>query len=138
MADISPTLANVGLTGATPANTQYVQFGETVTQLHSVYLNADGKWYKADANNTALTAAAKGVVLTPAATNGYGLIVTDGKMNPGATLTVAADYYLSNTAGGICPRADLTSGASYVTRIGWAETASVLVVDIKAFGVLVP
>jgi hypothetical protein len=41
---------------------------------------------------------------------------------------------LSGTAGGICPRADVTSGDDPI-RIGYAKTTSVLVIDIANMGV---
>lgn len=46
----------------------------------------------------------------------------------GAILTAGVDYYLSGTAGAICPRADVTSGDD-VIRIGIALTTARLQLD---------
>jgi predicted lysophospholipase L1 biosynthesis ABC-type transport system permease subunit len=58
----------------------------------------------------------------------------DGLITLGAVLTAGVAYYLSGTAGGICPVADLTTG-NYPTIIGIATTTSVLDIKIHASGV---
>lgn len=132
MADISITAANVAI-GSAATQYSFVQFGETVTQGHSVYLKTDGKYWKADADGLA-TAEGRGIVLTPSGADGYGFIVTDGPMIMGATLAVGTTYVVSTTAGGIAPIADLGSG-DFPCILGTATTASLLQVDISFAGV---
>lgn len=134
MANLSQTAANVGV-GST-AEIARVQVGEAVTQGQPVY--QDGSlYYQCDANNTAPRAVAKGIVLTPASTNGYAVICTGGLVNLGATLTVGTPYYLSATKGAICPYPDLITG-DYVTYLGTATTAALLDLNIDATGIQKP
>lgn len=99
-----------------------------------VYLKtSDSKYYKTDADTLA-TAAAAGIALTPASTDGYLVIATSGGVNLGATLTVGLEYYCSTNFGGICAIGDLASG-DYPTRLGFAISASVLQLSIVASSV---
>ena len=61
-------------------------------------------------------------------------VLKSGDLTIGATLTAGTAYYLSDTAGGICPLADVGSG-EYVVLIGIAKSTSVLAVDIQYPGV---
>lgn len=132
-------MANLGINAANVAidnTTQYtrVQFGEAVVQGQVVYTEpADGKYYKARATTVAL-AAARGIVVTPAPLNGYGLIVTSGNMNLGAALVVGETYVVSATAGLICPIADLVLG-NVVTHLGVASSTSIIPVNVSRTGV---
>jgi len=130
MADISQTAANVAV-GASTTPTKRVQAGEALTQGQPVYRSTtDSKYYKCDADTLA-TSICDGIVLTPAATSGYLLIAEPSAspgvslVNLGATLTVGLEYYVSTTAGGICPIADLASG-DFPTSLGFATTAALL------------
>jgi hypothetical protein len=132
MADLSVTAANVGVTSS--AVVELVQVGESVTQGQPGYKKAlDGLYYKADANASSATAAALGVFITAASTNGYALIVKSGSYLAGATLTVGETYVVSATAGGIAPLADVTTGW-YVTILGVASSATTLSLDIVRSG----
>jgi hypothetical protein len=132
MADLSITAANVGVTSNTVF--ELVQVGESVTQGQPAYKKAlDGLYYKADANASSATAAALGVFLSPASTNGYALIAKSGSILAGATLTVGETYVVSATAGGIAPLADVTTGW-YVTILGVASSATTLALDIVRSG----
>jgi hypothetical protein len=132
MADLSVTAANVGVTSS--AVVELVQVGESVTQGQPAYKKAlDGLYYKADANASSATAAALGVFVTAASTNGYALIVKSGSYLAGATLTVGETYVVSATAGGIAPLADVTTGW-YVTILGVASSATTLSLDIVRSG----
>ena len=51
-----------------------------------------------------------------------------------ATVTAGVAYYLSATAGGICPVADLGSG-DYPVFLGFATSSSVLALRIVESGV---
>lgn len=139
MADISQTAANVAV-GASTTPTRTVQFGEALTQGMPVYKStSDSKYYRCDADALA-TSICDGIVLTPAATNGYGLIALPATspgvslVNLGATLTVGLEYYVSTTAGGICPVADLASG-DFPTSLGFAISTSLL--DFRSVSSLV-
>ena len=61
-------------------------------------------------------------------------ILTGGPVTIGATLTPGVQYYASNTAGGLCPIADLTAG-SYPVSLGFAISTTVLNVKLNAAGV---
>lgn len=130
MANLSQTPGNVAV-GAATTLTKTVQFGEAVTQGQPVYKASDGKYLQCDANDTALKARCEGIVLTPAAQDGYGLIALPGAsagqctVNLGATLAVGTVYCVSATKGAIAPVGDLTTN-DYVTVIGIASTAALL------------
>lgn len=125
MADISVTAANVGYKG--PCRVRVVQVGENVTQGQCGYYNVgDSLYYKADANASAAASAAVGVFTSAASINGWASIVDSGPINPGATLTVGETYFVSATAGGIAPAADVTTGW-YPRLLGQATAADTLV-----------
>ncbi|HTK34553.1 MAG TPA: hypothetical protein VL358_04595 [Caulobacteraceae bacterium] len=130
MADLTITATSV-LSGAKAVTEQGVA-GEALTAGQVVYkAAATGKWMKADANaGTAEPHHAEGVALNGAAVNQPVLVEKSGEITIGATLTPGSPYYLSATAGGICPAADLTTGMA-VCQLGLAKSASVLVIDIQ-------
>ena len=138
MADLTQTAANVGLAAAS-GPLEVVQAGGTVTQGNSVYLkSSDGKYWRTDADESAAAAAAKGIAMTAAVADGYFAIAKDGDtVNLGATLVVAETYIVSDTAGGIKPVADLTTG-DYMTKLGVAATASSMLIKIDISGVAKP
>ena len=57
-----------------------------------------------------------------------------GDITIGATLTAGTAYYLSDTAGGICPLADVGEG-EYVCMLGLAKSTSILALNIQFPGV---
>jgi hypothetical protein len=57
-----------------------------------------------------------------------------GPLTVGATMTAGVAYYLSDTAGGICPVADLATG-EYPSVLGIATSTTVLNVNIQTSGV---
>lgn len=137
MADIVPVLADIAVKpGSFSARVAVVQFGEAVTQGQPVYQNATTQRYlKADANDTAAKAEAKGICLTKVAADGdYGVIITAGAIDFGAALAVGQDYVVSTNAGGVAPSTDLGTG-DYVTRLGTASAADTLNLDIQATGI---
>lgn len=113
--------------------------GATITAGMPVYLDSSDS-YKAkiaDANVSAAVAAVVGIA-THAATSGQPLrLITAGQLNMGSILTLGEEYVLSDTVGLICPRSDLATG-HWITRLGHAESASVLNVDIKRTALQVP
>ena len=134
MTDISITAANV--VAGSNATRESGTAGETITAGQVVYRSSTtGKYMLAD--NDSATAGAKaprGIALNGAALNQPLQILRAGDITIGGTLTAGTDYYLSSTAGGICPRADLGSGDD-VVLIGIARSTSVLNVDIQISGV---
>lgn len=137
MADLTITAASV-VAGANASITRGTA-GASVTAGQVVYLDeaSTGKWLLAD--NDAATAAARGngkigIALHAAAANQPLSVQTAGTITIGATMTAGVDYYLSATAGGICPYADIGS-ADYVTRVGMATSTTVLTLDFLYSGV---
>lgn len=134
MADLSITAANV-IAGANNRQ-QTVVAGETITAGQPVYRDAStGKYLKADANAASAAAReATGIALN-GASNGQPLTIqTSGQITIGGTMTAGIAYYLSDTAGGICPVADIGSG-EYVDLIGIAVSTTVLDLIFKYTGV---
>lgn len=137
MADLSLTASQV-LKG-TGANIKRRLAGEDVDQGEIVYLkSADDRFWLAQSDGTEAEADAVGVVLNSAKAGQpcevqefqKGATITLGA---GASMTEGVTYYLSNTAGGICPLADLSAG-DYVTIVGVATSASVLRLLLDATG----
>lgn len=134
MAAITITVGNVGI-GSESTATITVQAGESITQGQPVYRSsADGKYYRADANDTAAKAEVVGIAVTAASTNGYFLMVSEGSMNLGATLAKGTVYCVGATVGEIVPVADLTTN-DYVTILGVASSTSLIALSITATGI---
>jgi hypothetical protein len=118
--------------------TRNVQYGATIAAGQPVYLDSTNKAQLADSNASAVTAAVKGVAMTPGVNGGFGLIATDGAIIlVGTTMAVGETYYVGATAGTIIPDADLTTG-DFVSRIGTAATATQINLSIEATGILHP
>lgn len=130
MSDLSITPANV-IAGSNAEITQG-RAGETITAGTAVYRNSTtGKWMKADSNSGTAEARQPGGIALNGASDGQPLAVqTSGDITIGATLTAGTDYYLSDTPGGICPRADIGSG-EYVGLLGLAKSTTVLALKIQ-------
>jgi hypothetical protein len=108
--------------------------GATITAGQVVYKSA-GKYQLAD--NDSATAAAKsprGIALNGGSDGQPMSIMTSGSITIGATLTAGTAYYLSSTAGGICPLADVISGDN-VVLLGVASSTTVLKLNITDSGV---
>jgi hypothetical protein len=130
MADLSITAASV-VPGAN-AIVEHGTAGETITAGHAVYKDTTtGKYIKADANSaTAAARQARGIALNGASDGQPLTIQKSGDITLGAVLVAGTDYYLSDTPGGVAPRADIGAG-EYVCLLGLAKTASVLALDIQ-------
>lgn len=126
MTDISITAANV----KSGSNAHVVQgvAGTTITAGQVVHRNAAGKFILSD-NDGAGLQKVDGIALNGAAEGQPLSVQTAGDITIGATLTAGTAYYLSGTAGGICPRADVTTGDE-VILIGLATSASVMTLKI--------
>lgn len=134
MADLSITAANV-VAGA-DAKTDRAIAGETIAAGKTVYkAAATGKYMLADSNSaTAEARVPVGIALCSASLNQPLVIATKGQVTIGGTLTAGVAYYQSDTAGGICPVADIGSG-EYATILGIARSTSILDINIQASGV---
>ena len=130
MADITVTAASV-VAGADSTTTSGTA-GVTITAGQAVYLDATtGEWALADADSaTAAQRRAAGIALNGAALNQPIKVLTSGDVTIGATVTAGVAYYLSGTAGGICPVADVGTG-EYVCLLDIATSSSVLRVGIQ-------
>jgi hypothetical protein len=134
MADLSITAASV--VAGSGARVAHGTAGATITAGQAVYRDAStGKYLLAD-NDSATAGATEpvGIALNGAASGQPLAVLTKGPVTIGATLTAGTDYWLSSTAGGICPRADLGAGDTAVL-IGTASSATVLDVAIQNTGV---
>lgn len=131
MAAVAITAANVALSG-TGQTTISVTAGGAITQGQVVRVN-NGQYVEAD-HTTSTLAQAAGVSLTKmtAASDG-GVVVTEGLMYIGGTLTKGATYYLGGSAGTLVPFADLTAG-DYITPVGVAYSTNQLYVLPYASG----
>jgi hypothetical protein len=134
MSDLSITAASVkqGDGAVTVVGTA----GETITAGQNVYKSSTtNKWMKADSNSaTAEARTPTGIALNGAALDQPVTVQKSGKVTIGATLTAGVAYYQSDTAGGICPVADVGSG-EYATVIGIATSTTELAIDFVASGV---
>jgi predicted lysophospholipase L1 biosynthesis ABC-type transport system permease subunit len=83
---------------------------------------------------TAAVRSPYGIALHGSLANQPLTVIKSGPVTIGAALTAGVAYYLSATAGGICPVADLASG-DYPVILGIATSTTVLDVDIQEAGV---
>lgn len=130
MSDLSITAANVKLVSGP---TEELFAGATVTAAQVIYKEASTSKAKLSDNDsaTAEVRAIYGLSLHAALADQPIVVAKNGAIvDLGAILTAGVDYYLSGTAGGICPRADVTSGHDPV-RIGMALTTSRLQLDFN-------
>lgn len=134
MADLTLTAASV-LPG-TGATIKQVTSGATVAAGKTVVRDpATNKWVLSDSNHaTAALRALDGIALNGASDGQPMTVLTDGPITLGAVLTAGVAYYQSDTAGGICPVADVGSGET-ATLIGIATSTSSLTVSIQESGV---
>jgi len=133
MADITITAANV--VAGTNAVIESGSAGETLTAGKVVAKADNGRFMLADNNSvTASLRVPRGVALNGASAGQPLFVQRAGEVVIGATLTAGTEYWLSDAAGGICPRADLTSGES-VVLLGIAKSTTVLNLDIQVSGV---
>jgi len=123
--DLSVTAAN-----AVPSSdTIYVwgTAGATITAGQAVYLDTTTSTFKLADNDSATSAArhVDGIALTGSSANQPIAVAKGGTITLGATMTAGVTYYLSGTAGGIAPIADVTSGHDPVI-VGVATSTTLL------------
>lgn len=134
MADITITAASVVAGSNSRAETGSA--GEAVTAGQALYKSpTTNLWMKADSNSATVAARTpSGIALNGAATGQPVSVHKSGDITIGATLTANTPYFLSDTAGGICPLADVGTG-EYLTEIGIAKSTTVLAVNFISTGV---
>lgn len=133
MADI--TISSVSVADNEDRLGQGLNFGETVTLATPVYKNTSGVLMIGDATDAAKDEI-EGIALLGGSSGEPALLAKSGmKINVGAVLTKRQSYVLSpNNPGKIAPITDLGVG-DYLTYLGYAESTSVLVVQILVSGV---
>lgn len=136
MADLSITAANV-IAGA-GARTKLGTAGATITAGKTVYLDsADNEYKLADCDSaTVIVRSPVGVALNGASDGQPLVVLEEGLVTIGATMTAGITYYLSPNPGGICPVADVLAG-DYPVIIGIATSTTVLNVSIQEAGVAI-
>jgi hypothetical protein len=131
MADISITGTAVKLVGGP---TEDIIAGAAVAGGQLVYKEAATNKAKLSDNDsaTAEVRAIRGMALHAAAADQPVRIAKNTAVVDvgAAVLTAGVDYYLSGTAGGLCPVADVTSGHDPI-RAGMAQTTSHLLLDFE-------
>lgn len=133
MADLTITAASV-VKGANARIDRNGYAGETLTAGMAVVKNSSGFWVKADSNGSSSIRAATGIALNGASQYQPVDVQTEGSLTIGATMTAGVAYYLSDTAGGLCPVADVGNG-EYAQVIGIATSTTVLKLTFAASGV---
>jgi hypothetical protein len=134
--DLTITAASVANVSA---NTNTGTAGATITAGQTLYLEASSNTLKlCDATNSAKYKCAGISLHGSLAGQPITYATGGGSISAGATLTVGATYYVSKTGGGlIMPTADIAS-TNYIFRLGFATTASNLVLDFKDYTVQAP
>ena len=130
MVDLVVTPGNV--VAGTNANKESGVCGEVIAAGKAVYKSSNTqKWMLADSNSVTVEArTAMGIALNGGSLDQPLVVQKAGAITLGATLTAGSDYYLSDTPGGICPRADVGSG-EMVCFLGLAASTSVFNIDIQ-------
>jgi hypothetical protein len=110
--------------------------GAAITAGQAVYKASATQLYMlADADSaTAEARSPDGIALNGAAVGQPVAVQTKGDLTINAVLTANTPFFLSGTAGGICPIADVGTG-EYLVQLGIAKSTTVLAVEIKATGV---
>lgn len=135
MADLTITAANVD-PAAAGVNKNAVA-GVAITAGQAIYLDATASNVAklADADASLAAATSVGIAVCDAAAGQIVVYRDAGDIDLGVTLTVGELYFVSDTAGGIKPSADLGTG-DYVTLLGIADATDNLVVKMINFGVV--
>jgi len=120
MTTLTATAANVRALREHGAIVIPAQAGEALTVGQLVYHASDGDWNPADGNVNAESARAQGIVVgsydgeTTVASGAACSVCIFGPVTGLATITPAANYYVSDTAGGV---EDAAGTASRI--VGW-------------------
>ncbi len=112
--------------------------GEAIAAGQPVALDpTTSKYVKADNDNaTVALRRPAGICVVGANTNGPLIFQSAGEIALGTTLTPGVPVFVSATAGGICPQADLTTGKT-VQMLGLCKTAAILSMDLNPLGITI-
>jgi hypothetical protein len=132
MADLALTAASI-VPGAGARVTTYTA-GATITAGQSVYFDSATNTVKLASAAAVGSAAAIGTAVNGASSGQPVDVQLGGKLTTNSVLSKGVAYYVSNTAGGICPFADLVAG-KFPTLIGVAESTTSLIVSPISVGV---
>lgn len=133
MTDLSITATSV-LAGSNARVKHGLIAGASVARGKTVYLDAATGTYKLSDANGSGTRQCDGIALNDAGSGQPFSMLEGGNITIGATVVAGTTYCVSETAGGICPRADLTTGDDPII-IGEAISASVISVARRDLGV---
>lgn len=125
MADLTITASNVKAQGG--ASKGQKEAATTITAGKVLVANSAGKAILAS-DASATLAVAIGIALHGASSGQPAEYQTSGRINLGVTLAIGKHYVLS-TAGAIAPVDDI-AGGEFATYIGWAESTSILQLQI--------
>lgn len=134
MADLTITAGNV--VPSSTASTLHGTAGAAITAGQAVYLDTTTNTYKLCDADVAASAVCAGIALNGASSGQPITILTDGQITIGATVVRGTAYYVSLTAGGICPAADISTG-DYVSLIGIADSTTTILVKRINTGVVI-
>lgn len=134
MADLTITATSV--VKGTGASTRAGTAGATITAGQPVYLDSTTDTYKlADCDSaTAAVRSPAGIALNGAASGQPVTVLDGGPITIGATVAASVPYFLSPTAGGICPLADILAG-DYAVFLGFGISTTQIDVTIVEAGV---
>jgi hypothetical protein len=133
MTDLVVTAASV-LPGA-GAQFEDSLAGATITAGQVCYRDTDGTYKLADADGgSTLIRTPRGIALNGASAGQPLRIQTKGEITIGATVVANTQYYLSNTAGGICPLADVGTG-EYMSTVCIAKSTTLTIINFASTGV---
>lgn len=130
--DLTITAANVAK--GSDATLENGTAGATITAGQPVYLDTTDNKLKLSDNNGTGTRTVRGIALHAASSGQPLQIQRAGDYTSGATMTAGVAYYLSATAGGIAPVADVTAGMDPIV-LGVAKSTTVLTISIIDVGV---
>jgi hypothetical protein len=137
MADLVVTAGNVLWTSGTRITGTA---GAAVTAGQAVYLDSTTSTLKlAQSDGTSAEADAVGIALHAAGTGQPLVYAAQGSViNIGATTAKTTTYFVSDTAGGVAPQADVVTSTWKIVRLGYATaTTGTFVVDIRNTGAVV-
>lgn len=136
MADLTLSLARFA---SAPRGSVTIQpAGAAITAPAPVYTDTDGTAKPAQCTTLAKSTVTGLAVLGASGTSEYPATVYNGDIDFGsAVLTMGVQYYLSATAGKVCPYGDLVTG-NWITQIGYPTSTSVLRLAILVQGQQIP
>lgn len=138
MADLTVTPASVKTSSSSPTLKLQGISGAAFLAGQTLYKDVANKLQPGDVNASGKkTIAGIALCSCPGADQPCWYAKRDENFNPGATTVVGTSYVASNTPGGICPIADLTTGDD-VVYVGTGKAGNLLDLDVEATGIAKP